>query len=79
MLPDLEDLHDVGVLEPGHRLGLDAHAEQPCGFRMGTGQDQLEGHHSVQGDLPGTVHDPHAAPAELSLDDKTIRGQGRAR
>jgi hypothetical protein len=59
------DLHDVGVRQPGHRLGL---ADQPpvaAGARRGDlGVDQLERDAAVQPRVVGGVHDPHPARAE---------------
>ena len=58
-LADLVDLHDVGMPEPGDRLGLDAEPGQV----VGTGPvpaDHLQGDQPVQAALAGLVDDAHA-------------------
>src|SRR5262249_47525115 len=65
---DLEDLDDVGVLEPGHRLRLDPCAGQLGGPGVRPGQDHLEGDPAGQGALPGSIDNTHPAPADLALD-----------
>jgi hypothetical protein len=48
VLADLVDAHDVGVIEPGHGLGLGA--EALAGRRIGVEarHDHLEGHFTIQ-------------------------------
>jgi hypothetical protein len=65
-LAHVEDLDDVRVLEPGDGPGL---GEEPGDGRRGrgvrAGEDHLERDHPVQPGLPGLVHDPHPAAAQL--------------
>ena len=62
------DLHDVRMLQPRHRLGLDAEARQLPRPGMAAGQHHLERHGALQGQMPGLVDDAHAAAAEHALD-----------
>jgi len=68
VLADLEDLDDVGVLQPGNRLGLGAEAGQ--GVRTGVTAiaDHFQRHNAVEPDLPGLVNEAHAALAERLQD-----------
>ena len=68
MLADGVDLHDVGVLEPGDRLGLGPEP-QPLGIGpAGPADDHLEGDEPVEPALPGLVDDAHPAVADLADD-----------
>ena len=69
---DLEDLDDVRVMEPGHRLGL---RQQPTDA-TGPGTQHFQGDDSVQGLVPGTVDDAGRPPADLAED--RIAGHIRA-
>ena len=64
---DLEDRHDVGVVEPGDRLGL---VLKPAVIivagKLGR-LDHLQGDRAVEADLTGLVNDPHAALAQHAL------------
>ena len=64
-LADAIDLDDVGVPEPGDRLGLGA---EPRGGRRAAvpGRERLEGARAIQGDVAGEVDDPHPAAAEFA-------------
>ncbi len=84
-LTDLEDRHNVGMIEPSDRLGL---VLKPADF-IGTGEpgglDHLQGHRAIQAELAGLVDDPHAAFAQDSLQlvvaevaDERPRLEGRA-
>ena len=66
MLAHLVDRHDMGMVEPGDRLGLDA---EPLD-RVGTGPecrrpDRLEGHDPAEALLPGFENDAHPADGDL--------------
>ena len=68
MLADLVDLHDVRVLQPGDRLGLDLEA-QPCsGAGVPPARIILRATRRFGLDLPGLVDDAHAAAAQFSED-----------
>ncbi len=68
VLADLEDLHDVGVLQPRHRRGLGPEARQLVRLGLTAGADHLEGDDAVELHLPGLVDDAHAAPPQLPQD-----------
>ena len=74
-LADLEDLHDVLVLQRRDRLGL-APEPLPLG-RPGVrpGQDHLQRDGAVEGELPGLVDDAH--PAAADLPDDLVAGDQR--
>ena len=65
MLAHLVDRHDVRVVEVGHGLGLDAEPVDIGRAGEPAGQDHLQGHHTVQADLPRLVDDPHPAAGDL--------------
>ena len=65
---DRVDLDDVGMLEPGDRLGLGGEAGERVGTGVVPGQDHLQGHFPVQADLAGPVDDAHRASAEFPQD-----------
>jgi hypothetical protein len=62
------DRNDVGVRQAGSRPRFGEKALQPVRFDR-RGRQQLESHRTVQRDVPGEVDDPHAAPAQLALED----------
>jgi hypothetical protein len=64
-LADLEDLHDVGVLQTRHRLGLGVEASALVLVGVVGAEHHLEGDDAVGLDLPGLVDDAHAAAAQL--------------
>ena len=82
MVADLEDGHDVGMLEFGGGGGL-GQEPGPVSLR---GESRLphdlDGHHPIQRALPGLVNDPHAAPAQFLKDfvvAKRLRRRWRRR
>ena len=78
VLADLEDRHDVGVVELRRRPRLAAEAGQRLEvLRDLPGQD-LQGHAAAEGDLLGLVDHAHAAPADLAEDPVVAHlAQGR--
>jgi hypothetical protein len=62
---DLEDLHDVGVRQPGDGVALGQEAGPPARVAVAAGQDHLQRHHPAGGELPRLVDDPYPAPAEF--------------
>ena len=64
MRADFVDVDDVGMLEPGHRLGLGAKAGQIAFGGEVPGQDHLKGHEPVEPVLAGLVNHTHAATAQ---------------
>src|SRR5262245_61427233 len=65
VLADLVNGDDVGVVETGRRLGLGAEALH-LGWRgQLAGEDHLEGDFPFEADLPGPIHDAHAASRDL--------------
>ena len=69
VLADLEDRHDVGVVQPRRGLRLAAEPLQGHRGRPTTWPRQdLQRHAAAQRDLLGLVDDPHAAPADLAED-----------
>ena len=68
LLPDAVDLHEVGMLEPGHRLGLDPETGQDGRAGLGTVVHHLDRDRPVQVLLPRPVHHPHAAAAQHTQD-----------
>ena len=80
---DLEDLHDVRMLQAGDRLGLGAEAGHVPFAGVFTGQDHLQGHEAVELALPGLVDDAHTAAAQflqqfVVADVTDFRAQRRA-
>ena len=67
-LADLEDLHDVRMLQRGDRLGFTAKTLAFGSAGVSARQDHLQRHQAVQVLLTGLVDHPHAAPAQLALD-----------
>ena len=76
MLADLVDLHDVGVLQSGDRLRLDAEPLPLRGAGISAAQDHFQGDDAVEADLPGLVNDAHAAAVQLLQD--LVAGHGQA-
>ena len=68
MFAHLVDGDDAGVVKLGHGLGLVLEAAEVDIVGEHSGLDHLQGHQTVEGHLAGTVHDPHAAPAQLLVD-----------
>ncbi len=66
-LADLEDRHDVGVVEPGDGLGLVLEPADLVGGGEPGGLDHLQSHRAVEAELPGLVDDPHAPFAQDAL------------
>ena len=77
VLADLVDLDDVGVLQPGDRLGLGAEAGQLAGPAWPPARIIFRATTPVEADLPGLVDDAHAAAAQLAED--LVAGHGPAR
>ncbi len=73
--PGLENLHDVRVLELGDRFRLQAEPDEPGGRRAVRVGQEFDGHDPVQREVPGRVHDPHAAAADLG--QHVVPGQDR--
>jgi hypothetical protein len=67
-LADLVNLHDVRVLQPCHRLGLDPEARQLPRPGMAAAEDHLERHGAFEGQVQRLVDDAHAPTADYSLD-----------
>ena len=80
---DLVNLHDIGMLQTGRRLGLELEAAQIVVAGMGAAQHHLESHDAVEPSLPGLVDDAHAAPAQDAEDfvvaDHLLDGFARRR
>src|SRR5207248_2883617 len=68
VLADFIDLHDVRVVQPGYRLGLQPEAVELLTAGVGPGEDHLQGHEPLELLLPGLVDDTHTAPAQLAKD-----------
>ena len=75
MPADLVDLHDVGVLQPCHRLAFGEEADHVFGRSVRAAEDHLQGDVASQANLPRLVDDAHAAAAQ-HLED-LIAGHGR--
>jgi hypothetical protein len=65
---DFEKLDSVRMLQPCHGLGLGPEALASIAVGKVVAQQHLERHHAVKLGVPGTVDDPHAAPANLAED-----------
>jgi hypothetical protein len=72
---DLENLHDVGVLDVGQRLRLLAEALHLGRPGVGAGEDHLQRHDAAQADVAGLVDDAHAAAPQLP--QHLVAGHGR--
>ncbi len=68
MVADFVDVHDVGVLQPGGRLGLAAEPRQVLRRGVLPCQNHLEGDDAVQALLAGAIHHAHAPPAQHAQD-----------
>jgi hypothetical protein len=68
MLADLEDLHDVGVLQAGHRFRLLTKARLLFGGGVFAAQDHFQGHDPVDPELACLVDPSHAAVAQHAQD-----------
>ena len=64
MPADFVDLHNVGVAQARDRLGLPPKSLEILRRGIFAGQHHLERDDSIQAELPGFVHDPHAAPGD---------------
>jgi hypothetical protein len=67
-LANVVDLDNVGVPEAGDGLGLRVESRQGDRAGVGTGQDHLKRHQTIQVHLAGLVNDAHSAPACLLED-----------
>jgi hypothetical protein len=65
---DLEDLHDVWVLDPRRQLRLQSEAQLLGRGRELTRQHHLQGHQPVEPPVPRLVHYPHSAAPDLGQD-----------
>ena len=75
VLADLEDLHDVRMLQAGDGLGLTAEAGQLALVGIAAGQNHFQGDDAVGLDLPGPVDNAHSAASEDAQD--LVAGDGR--
>ena len=67
------DRHDVGVRQPGGRSRF---AQEPLAQISVDGElwrQQLDGHEAIERNIPGQQHDPHATPAQLSVERVATR------
>ena len=79
-VPQLEELHDVGVTQAGHGFGFHAESSEPVGRVVEPGEDHLDGDAAMQPALPGPVNNPHATLTEPAQDFGTWDHRpGRAR
>jgi hypothetical protein len=62
------DLHDVGMLQAGDRLGLPAEAGQFLRSSVPPCEDNLESDKAVEGDVSGAVDDAHPSSAQFAED-----------
>src|SRR5262249_54308273 len=65
LLADLENGHNVGVVQPGRRLGLAAEALSGQAVSGGVARQDLQGHAPAQRRLFRLVDHPHAAFADF--------------
>jgi hypothetical protein len=75
-LADVEDRHQVGVVQAGGGAGLAQEALQPGGLLRATHRQHLQGHPFVQGQVDRLVDDTHAAAADLA--DDAVAAEGLA-
>jgi hypothetical protein len=61
---DVIDLEDVGMPEPGHRLGLDPEPGEVVGPRLAAAADHLEGDQAFEPAVPRLVDNAHSALAQ---------------
>ena len=67
-LTDVEDLDDVGMLEPGDGLGLAEESPDRVRVGMRAGQDHLDGAGAIEQDIAGMIDDAHPSAAQLAQD-----------
>jgi hypothetical protein len=65
VLADLENRHNVGMIQPGCGLGLAAETLQIGGRGEWSGAQHFQGHDALEGDVPGAVHHSHAATGDF--------------
>src|SRR5262249_10893195 len=68
VLADLEDRHDIGVMQPGRGAGLAAAPLQSRAIPGRLPGQYLERYPAAQRDLLGLVNDSHAPVADLAND-----------
>src|SRR4051812_45116989 len=64
-LAEVEELHDVRVMEMGDGVGLVTEARLLAGAGVRPGQNHLQRPRAVQTHLPRPVHHAHAAASQL--------------
>jgi hypothetical protein len=79
MLVDLEDLHDVGVLQLGNGPYFDLEAMAILRVGRGAPQDHFDGDRPLEFEVLGLVDHAHAAPTEFFLDDISFKLRGGTR
>ena len=62
------DLHNVGVLQPRHRLGLAQQSLEGVVAGVFSRQDHLQSHQTIEPDLTGLIDHPHSTSAQLAED-----------
>jgi hypothetical protein len=62
------DVHNIGMTEPGRRLGLAMEACQELGVMLKILGQHLKGHIALQRRLPGHIDHGHAAPPQFLND-----------
>ncbi len=62
--PEIGDLHDVGVLHAGRRLGLEDEARRELGFVRQLGPEDLHGERPVERGVTHVIDAPHPSLAE---------------
>ncbi len=82
LLTDIEDLHDVGMCQPRHDLGLGAKTRDMVRPGVVGGENHLERDQSLETQVARLVHNAHSTPAEhlenlIALHDGLARGTGR--
>jgi hypothetical protein len=65
---DLEDRHDIRVVQAGRGAGLMAEAVRGVGVAERAARQDLQRHAATEGDLLGLEDDPHAPAADLAQD-----------
>ena len=65
---EIKDLHDVGVLQAGGRLGLAAKARRALRGQRPAGVDHLQGHGALQLGVESPVDHAHPAASDLGHD-----------
>jgi hypothetical protein len=64
-LADVEDRHNVGVMQARRRLRLAQKAFKMIGLAQAFGRQHLQCDAPVECQVDGLINNPHAAPAEL--------------